>query len=133
MRDFARGQTEALLRHFGTQMHRTARSPDPDAIHDLRVSIRRLNRCLRVFAEFYPGDGWRKIRRRLKGLMEFCGAVRDRDIARELLSNAGFAEDSIVMLRLNLERAEALQKLTAELQRWTLHGVAQGWRVQLGL
>jgi CHAD domain-containing protein len=133
MREFALGQTETLLGRFGHQVNRAARNSDPDAVHDLRVSIRRLSRCLRVFAQFYPDSAWKKIRRRLKTLMECCGAVRDRDIALELLTKAGFQSTSIVMLRLNLERAEALEDLTAELRRWKPRTISREWRAELGL
>ena len=47
MRDYVHRQTSILLRRFGMQVTRAARDGDPDAIHDLRVSIRRLSRCLR--------------------------------------------------------------------------------------
>ena len=90
MREYAHEQTAILLRRLAMQINRAARSGDPDAVHDLRVAIRRLSRCLRVFAQFYPGQGWKKMRRRLKDLLDACGAVRDRDIALDLLSKADF-------------------------------------------
>ena len=69
----------------------------------------------------------------MKGLMECCGAVRDRDIALDLLTRAGFPPTSIVMLRLNLERAEALEDLMAELRRWRVRRPSREWRMELGL
>ena len=61
MREYVRLQTAMLLRRLAFQVSRNARSGrDADAIHDLRVAIRRLNRCLRVFAEFYPGSSGRR-------------------------------------------------------------------------
>ena len=41
-----------------------AREGDADSIHDVRVAMRRLSRCLRVFAPFYPQGSVEKIRRR---------------------------------------------------------------------
>src|SRR5690242_20084842 len=130
MREFAHQQTGILMRRFGLQVNRAARAADAETIHDLRVAIRRLNRCLRVFAQFYSGPSWKKMRRRLKDLMDACGRVRDRDIALELLSNAGFPPDSIVALRLKLERAEALHRLQTELQHWRGVGAARQWQTQ---
>jgi CHAD domain-containing protein len=132
MREFAHQQTALLLVRFGAEAGRTARAAEADAIHDLRVSIRRLNRCLRAFSPFYA-QGWKKMRRRLKVLMDACGRVRDRDIAMDLLAGAGFQPDSIVMLRLNLERAEARLALRKELEHWTVRGASRQWRAELGL
>ena len=79
MREFARSQTAFLLRRFAYQAGRVSRDCGADAIHDLRVSIRRLNRCLRTFADFYPRRSWKPVRRKLHALMEAAGAVRDDD------------------------------------------------------
>src|ERR1035438_5259860 len=49
---------------------RSERHTDPDSVHDLRVAIRRLSRCLRTFAPLYPDGYWKKIRRELGVLME---------------------------------------------------------------
>jgi CHAD domain-containing protein len=133
MREFAHAQTAILLRKFVIQVNRAERSGDADAIHDLRVSIRRLSRCLRVFSQFYPGHGWKKMRRRLKDLMDACGNVRDRDVAIELLAKANFPPNSIVVSRLSLDRAEALQELLALLRRWKGRGTSRKWRAQLGI
>src|ERR1039458_6517364 len=48
MREYVSDQTGELLRHLAFQVTRTARTGDAEAIHDLRVAIRRLSRCLRV-------------------------------------------------------------------------------------
>jgi len=133
MREFARRHTSVLLRRFVLQINRTARDGDPDAIHDLRVSIRRLSRCLRVFAQFYPGKGSIKLRRRLKELMDTCGHVRDRDVALIILANAGFPETSIVVRRLTRDRAASLIELMALLRRWRRRGSSRKWRERLGL
>src|SRR5215472_4402944 len=133
MREFARRQTSILLRRFAIQVNRAARGADPEAVHDLRVSIRRLSRCLRVFAQFYPGNGWKKLRRRLKKLMDVCGSVRDRDIALALLSRAGFPATSIVVRRLNSDRRDAIVGLAEQLRPWREHGASRKWRARLGL
>jgi len=132
MREFAHTQTTVLLQRFALQVNRAARTGDVEAIHDLRVAIRRLSRCLRVFAQFFSRRGCKKMRRRLKGLMDACGAVRDRDIAIDLLAKGGFPQTSIVVRRLTLDRVEALQELMALLQRWKGRGLSRKWRAQLG-
>ncbi len=122
MREYVRVQTRILLRRLASQVNRTARSGDADAIHDLRVAIRRLSRCLRVFAQFYPGRSWKQMRRRLADLMDACGSVRDRDIAIELLEKAGVPAASALVRQLDAERRAADEELRRELRRWKDRG-----------
>jgi CHAD domain-containing protein len=133
MRGFVRLQTGTLLRRLAIQVTRAARTGNADAIHDLRVAIRRLKRCLRVFAQFYPGHSWKPIRRRLAELMDVCGNVRDRDIAIGLLKQAGVAADSPLVRQLDEERRAAARELQLELQRWKARGFSRQWRTRLEL
>lgn len=133
MRDYARHQTGVLLRRLAIQVTRTARNGDAGAIHDLRVAIRRLNRCLRVFAQFYPDRSWKPVRRRLSELMDACGSVRDRDIAAGLLHQAGVPAGSPLLRQLDVERRAAVRELQLELHRWKASGFSRRWRVSLEL
>ena len=133
MPEFVRLQTGILLRSLASQVNRTARKTDADAIHDLRVAIRRLSRCLRVFAQFYPGQAWKKIRRRLADLMKACGSVRDRDIAIDLLQKAGVPPTSALVRQLDQERRAAERELRRDLLRWKQRGFSRRWRVRLEL
>ena len=120
MREYVRVQTGILLGGLASQVNRAARAGDADAIHDLRVAIRRLRRCLQVFAQFYPRHSWKPMRRRLSGLMDACGSVRDRDIAIELLEKAGVPADSPLVRQLDEERRTADGELRRELRRWSV-------------
>jgi CHAD domain-containing protein len=133
MREFVRLQTGILLAGLASQVNRTARTGDAEAIHDLRVAVRRLSRCLRAFAQFYPGHSWKPIRRRLAGLMERCGSVRDRDIAIELLAKAGVLPASPLVRQLDEERRAADRELRRELRRWKEDGFSRRWSVRLEL
>ena len=133
MRGFVRLQTGILLRRLASQVTRTARTGDAEAIHDLRVAIRRLSRCLRVFAPFYPGHSWKPVRRRLGDLMDACGSVRDRDIAIELLAKAGVPSVSPMVRRLDEERRDAEAELRRELRRWQHRGFQRRWQARLEL
>ena len=131
MREYTRVETSALLRRLATQVERTAGSPDEEAVHDLRVSIRRLSRCLRVFGQFYARDRGQKFRRQLRELMEAAGAVRDIDIAMDLLSQAGLAANSTIARRLAGERREKSRNLTAVARRWQRRRL-RNWSRKLG-
>ncbi len=133
MREYARQQTAILLRRLAFQLNRAARNGDAEAIHDLRVAIRRLNRGLRVFAQFYPDDSWKRIRRRLARLMKMAGEVRDRDIARELLAHAGVAPRAAIVARLEAERGKARHELLQEIRRWKNRNFYRKWRSRLGM
>jgi CHAD domain-containing protein len=133
MREYVQKQTAVLLRRLAFQINRAARAGDADAVHDLRVAIRRLSRCLQAFAQFYPGHSWKKMRRRLADLMDVCGTVRDLDIAIELLGKAGLPPGSPVVRRLEVERGKAERELLGELRRWKGSAVSRKWKAQLGL
>ncbi len=109
---YARHETRARLDHFKTNLRHAAKHPDdPGAIHDLRVSIRRLTQCFRIFHA--PA---KKMRRRLHKIMEHCGAVRNCDIALELLAECGLPESrSVPVLKQSRERAA--QKLHRNLKK----------------
>ena len=133
MREYVRLRTGILLGGLASQVNRAARTGDAEAIHDLRVAIRRLSRCLRVFARFYPARSWRPMRRRLSELMDACGGVRDRDIAIELLEKAGVPPASPLVRRLDQERRAADEELRRELRRWKAGGFRRQWSARLEL
>ena len=133
MRQYARTQTANLLRRLALQVNRAARDGGADSVHDLRVVIRRLSRCLRVFSQFYPPHSWKRIRRRLSGLMAAAAAVRDRDIAVELLGQAGVSPQAAVVVQLVEQRREAGRRLLLEIRRWKSRGFSRKWRSRLEL
>jgi CHAD domain-containing protein len=109
---YARHETRVCLHHFQTNLRHAAKHPDdPGAIHDLRVSIRRLTQCFRVFRAPV-----KKMRRRLHKIMERCGAVRNCDIALQLLAECGLAESPSAP-KLKKERADASRKLHRYLKK----------------
>jgi CHAD domain-containing protein len=133
MRDYARVQTSNLLRRLAFQMNHAAKIGNADSVHDLRVAIRRLSRCLRAFSQFYPGHSWKRIRRELTRLMHMAGAVRDADITMELLAEAGLPPHSSVVAKLAAGRRRAAQDLLFEVERWRERGFSRKWRNMLEL
>lgn len=131
--DYAAEQTSMLLRRLAFQASRTAKLPDVDAIHDLRVSIRRLAQCLRVFSKFFPRERTKKIRQRLEAVMDLASAVRNRDTALQLMAGAPPLSDSTLVEVLSHERSEAERSLVTALQRWNRRSFHKRWRSRLGL
>ena len=133
MQEHVRTQTATLLRRFAYQVNQAAKSCDEEAVHDLRVSIRRLNRCLQVFSTFYPENSAKKLRRRLKTLMEAAGEVRDLDIAMELVAATGVDHKAALSYRMAEARRQARRNLVNEVQLWKARGFSKKWRTTLGL
>src|SRR5580700_9017030 len=86
MHDYAVEQMNGLLTTLAFQVHRAARKPGPDEIHDLRVSIRRFTQGLELFAGFFSKGEVKKIRKVLKRMMQITSSIRDRDITLEFLA-----------------------------------------------
>lgn len=133
MREYAGAETSALLHKLAEQVDHAARAADADSIHDLRVVIRRLSRCLKVFAQFYPGRSWKKLRRSLSELMDAAGAVRDLDIAIGLLAEAGFSRRAAVVVHLTDERRKQGRAFLKAVREWKGGRLKQHWRRKLEL
>jgi CHAD domain-containing protein len=131
MRKFARKRTIARLKTLDGALRLAARNPkDADAVHDLRVAIRRFVQCLKVFPQFFDARAARKVRRRLGKLMDFCAAVRNCDIAMELLRETGI-EDASLTESLMAGRATAERTLAGNLKRWRRRSIRKTWPARL--
>lgn len=133
MRDHVRLQTAILLRRFAYETGHAASSANADTIHDLRVAIRRLSSCLLAFEQFYPGHSAKRIRRRLAGLMELAGSVRDLDVALDLLTRGGMPAQAALAGRLRDERRKAAHLLAREIHHWKNRAFSRKWRSRLDL
>jgi CHAD domain-containing protein len=71
-----------LLHHFGKakKLEQAAFEADEEAIHDMRVSIRRLRAALRIARPFFRPKRLEGVRTRLQEAAEVLGAVRDLDV-----------------------------------------------------
>jgi len=133
MRDLVKLQTAILLRRFAYEVGHAAKSQNTDAVHDLRIAIRRLDNCLRLFALFYPRHSAKRIRRRLDGLVQLAGAIRDFDVALDLLAKGGMSPRSLLAARLREERRKTSHRLARELRLWKTLAFSRKWRSRLDL
>lgn len=133
LRIYALQQTRTLLRRLAFQINRAGRAGDAGTVHDLRVAIRRFSQCLRLFEQCYPGGHGRKILRKLKAVMQAASAVRDRDVALELMSAAGLAPDSKAVTAVKKERKQAERDLMQSIRRTGKSNFSRKWRAKLGL
>ncbi|MBS1841757.1 MAG: CHAD domain-containing protein [Acidobacteria bacterium] len=59
---------------------RVLASPDEEAIHDLRVALRRCRSLASVFEEVDPNPAWRDLRKASRKLFRSLGAIRDSQV-----------------------------------------------------
>jgi len=112
---YALQEIKLRLKHFSKNLRRAAKHPeDPEAIHDLRVSIRRVVQACKTFGELLDPAPIKKLRRRLHKVMELCAAVRNCDIALILLGQVGTTGAAVS--RLKKARVEAGGKLHRRLR-----------------
>lgn len=128
--DFAVEQMNRLLTTLAFQVHRAAKKPGPDEIHDLRVSVRRFSQGLQLFGDFFPKWEVKKIRRMLKSLMRVTSEIRDRDITLDFLAAAGNATHRP---RLEKERVACQRQFSEVLRRWSAQDFSVKWRNGLSL
>jgi CHAD domain-containing protein len=130
---YARGEIALRLERVAVEIRRAAAGPDADAVHDLRVSIRRLNQALRVFEPFVPNEPARKLRKRLSLLLKAAGAVRDYDIILELLDRVELHGHHHIRAMMRGDRRAAEMMLRASLLKNAQRVDPAHWRAVLGL
>ena len=116
--EYAAAQVGKLLRKTGREARRCQADPSEDAAHDLRVTIRRFHQAMETFAAAIPKRArevaWRKARELLKA----AGALRDVDIARELLRDSNRPEKDAMLELLQRERFFREIDLRAAAAKW---------------
>jgi len=127
-RQYASQSAARLLGRLAFQMSATKKSPNADAVHDLRVGIRRFSQALTIFKPCFAGKETRKARRRLKRLMTEAGTVRNCDVVLKLLAKSHSSDASAVRAKLQVERKEAERALVAALQRRIERKSSLKWR-----
>lgn len=75
---------------------------DIDAVHDLRVALRRCRTIADALNEVNPGPGWRKLKKESRDLFRALGELRDTQVLRAKIKKLGPANDPVRkhMLRL---------------------------------
>jgi len=113
---YAVKETRLRLKRFSKNLRRAAKHPeDPEAIHDLRVSIRRVVQVFKTFGELLDPNPVKKLRGRLHKIMDLCAAVRNCDVALTLLDQLDVTTGPSVS-RLKKTRGEAGDKLHRRLR-----------------
>jgi CHAD domain-containing protein len=125
---FASGSVTKLLERLAYRVNATGHSHDERAVHDLRVAIRRYTQSLVVFKHVFSGKEIKKLRRRLKGVMELTNGVRDCDVAMALLEKSELPAAAALQPQLRDRRKEALRMLLPALRQWSARRTTSKWR-----
>jgi CHAD domain-containing protein len=125
---FAQAQTAELVTVAAAAICRASESPDEEAVHKMRVSIRRLQQALRLFPQFLRKGAVKSIRRELKRIMEPAGELRNCDIALGLLRRAGQDAPEV-----RARHVAARQNLSEVLGRAVRDDLRARWLGELGI
>jgi CHAD domain-containing protein len=133
IRQFATRGVGALLGRLVFEIRHALHDHDPEAVHDLRVTIRRFSESLRTFRSLLPRAEVRKVRARLRRVMKLSAEVRNRDIAAGLFDASGLPLNSTLRRRQAEQREQAFETLQEELRRLQRRSFSARWRERLGL
>src|SRR5215471_4850764 len=107
------------LNRLAKELAGAARSPeDPDAVHDLRVAIRRFVESIKIFPEVCGQVQSRKFRRKLKPMLRALGEVRNFDVTTSVLSSARAKATPAITAQLQSNKRKAEKVLTQILRSW---------------
>lgn len=81
-------RVEKELENVGT-------SPGLEAVHDLRVAIRRCRSVASVMEEVDPDPGWHQMRKTARKLFRGLGALRDAQVQNEWVKKLGAEHDPV--------------------------------------
>ena len=125
---FASERADRRLGRLAFQISKTIKSRDAEAVHDLRVAIRRFSQVFRVFKPCLRGKETRKIRRELKQIMDLAGEVRNCDIALKLISKSQRRDTTGLRPKLENRRREGERALVDFLRHWVDRKSSLKWR-----
>ena len=112
-----------LLGGLSAQMEATLKSCDADAVHDLRVAVRRSSQALKSFDFYFDSGAVKKIRKRLKKTMRLAGCLRNIDVSMQFVNKWKIPNQD----HLSKQREDAAQELIHYMERW----IERGWIADL--
>src|SRR5215472_5438776 len=96
------------------ELEKVRTSPDPDAVHDLRVAIRRCRSVAAVMQEVDPDPAWREMKKLGKKLFHQLGELRDTQVLEEWTKRLSSETDPVRQMLLdNFGKKESELRETA--------------------
>ncbi len=128
---FASNVVTRLLERLAYRVNACVHRQDENSIHELRVATRRFTQSLAIFKDLYHAKDLKKIRRRLKELMDLSSAVRDCDVAGALIAKSELPGAAALQKPLAGRRKEAVRMLLPNLRAWAARRTTSKWRAAL--
>ena len=100
---------------YCNEFRRCSKHCSEEAVHELRVSIRRLLAQLMLVEEVLPGDSLSKLRKALKRRFKQFGELRDVHVQRQTIDRLLARHPALVLLDAELKRRE--KRLVKEVAR----------------
>lgn len=116
-----------LIERLAFEANRTAKSPSPDAVHDLRVAARRLEQGLTTFKLQLPRKAAKKIRKQLKAVLSAAGKLRDCEVAAKILSKMMQPGVAALQRHIRARRKDTEKNLLLILRRLSLRRRVSKW------
>ncbi len=132
VQEWARRVVEQRLAILERQLGRLEQSPDPEAIHDLRVASRRLRAALRHLEPCFAAQEARGLCAAVRRLARLLGEARNLDIIRKNLGQDAARSGSPLAglaVRLETQREDRLRRALPEARR--LREQLPGWKQRL--
>ena len=126
-------QTAKRFDRVAFQLGLGRQSVSANAVHDLRVSIRRLLAALGCFSCVFEKEDSRELIARVEKVLDAAGDVRDYDIALELAEESGLDPGCSLVKSLADQRRQRAMALGQELRRGGIRKFSIRWRQRLGL
>jgi CHAD domain-containing protein len=91
---------EAWMDRVLEQADRVRHDWDPEAVHDLRVALRRCRTMAEALSEVNPGPGWRRLKKASRDIFHKLGILRDTQVERDWVRKLSAPGDPIRRLML---------------------------------
>jgi CHAD domain-containing protein len=91
---------EVWMERVLVEAERARRDWDADAVHDLRVALRRCRTMAEALSEVNPAPGWRRLKKMSRQLFHTLGTLRDTQIEREWIKKLSATGDPVRRLML---------------------------------
>jgi len=112
---FSAKPVRARLQEVDARISAAREESDVDAVHDLRISIRRLEPLLDVFQPCFSAKRVKKVRQHLHGVLALAGQVRNCDTALKLVATLHTKGIGDLRAKLHAQREEAAASLRSAL------------------
>ena len=99
-----------LFQRVRQDVRRVISNPDFEAIHKLRITLRRCEAWQRLYENRFQRADWKHLRDSLEQGLNLAGAVRDYDVSEKLLHKFGCRKFD---MKLHADRVEKQSKLVA--------------------